>query len=117
VDQQLRPGPRVRKAVAGGQRLNELGLDPRETARFERRARPVRRGQRRQRLVAAAPRGEQIAQVVERRAIAGIGDTGAAVAIDRIIEPDKTREELIMCLQIASTMPITGDFKTGVLQT
>ncbi len=37
--------------------------------------------------------------------------------VDRIIEPDKTRDELIVALQIASTFPIEGEFKTGVLQT
>ncbi len=37
--------------------------------------------------------------------------------VDRIIEPDKTRDELIVALQIASTFPIKGEFKTGVLQT
>ena len=37
--------------------------------------------------------------------------------LDRIIEPTKTREELIFALQVASTCPIEGDFKTGVLQT
>ncbi len=37
--------------------------------------------------------------------------------VDRIIEPVKTREELIFALQIASTCPIQGDLKTGVLQT
>ena len=36
--------------------------------------------------------------------------------VDRIIEPDKTREELIRSLEIASTFPIVGEFKTGVLQ-
>jgi len=37
--------------------------------------------------------------------------------VDRIIEPDKTRDELTLALQIASTCPIDRDFKTGVLQT
>lgn len=37
--------------------------------------------------------------------------------LDRIIEPTRTREELIFALQVASTCPIEGDFKTGVLQT
>jgi len=36
--------------------------------------------------------------------------------VDRIIEPDRTRDELTMALQIASTFPIQGAFKTGVLQ-
>jgi len=39
--------------------------------------------------------------------------------VDRIIEPQRTRDELIMSLQIASTypMPEPGEFRTGVLQT
>ncbi|TVQ57109.1 MAG: acyl-CoA carboxylase subunit beta [Phycisphaerales bacterium] len=36
--------------------------------------------------------------------------------VDRIIEPERTREELIMSLQIARTYPIEGAFRTGVLQ-
>ncbi|MDG2291750.1 MAG: acyl-CoA carboxylase subunit beta [Phycisphaerales bacterium] len=37
--------------------------------------------------------------------------------VDRIIEPEKTRDELIAALQVASSFPITGTFRTGVLQT
>jgi acetyl-CoA carboxylase carboxyltransferase component len=38
--------------------------------------------------------------------------------VDRIIEPEKTREELRFALQIASTFPLPppGEYKTGVLQ-
>ena len=36
--------------------------------------------------------------------------------VDRIIEPDKTREELIRAMEIAATFPISGEFKTGVFQ-
>ncbi len=36
--------------------------------------------------------------------------------VDRIIEPERTREELIMALQIARTFPVEGAFRTGVLQ-
>jgi acetyl-CoA carboxylase carboxyltransferase component len=38
--------------------------------------------------------------------------------IDRLIEPEKTRDELVMALQVASTFPIppAGEFSTGVLQ-
>ena len=36
--------------------------------------------------------------------------------VDRLIEPDKTRDELTIALQVASTMPIKDQFKTGVLQ-
>ena len=43
---------------------------------------------------------------------------GAARAwVDRIIEPDRTREELIAALEVASTFPINGPMRTGVLQT
>ncbi|HJN79464.1 MAG: carboxyl transferase domain-containing protein [Phycisphaerales bacterium] len=37
--------------------------------------------------------------------------------VDRIIEPHRTREELAAALQIASTFPIEGEYRTGVLQT
>jgi acetyl-CoA carboxylase carboxyltransferase component len=39
--------------------------------------------------------------------------------VDRIIEPQKTRDELATALQIASTFVIApgGEFRTGVLQT
>jgi acetyl-CoA carboxylase carboxyltransferase component len=37
--------------------------------------------------------------------------------VDRIIEPHRTREELTDALQIASTFPMDGEFRTGVLQT
>lgn len=37
--------------------------------------------------------------------------------VDRIIEPEKTRAELIYALTIASTYPIADEFRTGVLQT
>lgn len=40
----------------------------------------------------------------------------ARLWVDRIIEPDKTREELIDALRIARTCSINADFKTGVLQ-
>ena len=37
--------------------------------------------------------------------------------LDRMIEPDKTRDELALALRIASTFPTDAPFKTGVLQT
>jgi acetyl-CoA carboxylase carboxyltransferase component len=37
--------------------------------------------------------------------------------VDRIIDPERTRDELTDALQIASTFPIEGPFVTGVLQT
>jgi acetyl-CoA carboxylase carboxyltransferase component len=36
--------------------------------------------------------------------------------LDRLIEPHRTREELTQALQIASSFPVAGEFKTGVLQ-
>ena len=41
----------------------------------------------------------------------------ARLWVDRLIEPDRTREELIRALEIAATFRIEGEFKTGVLQT
>jgi len=42
----------------------------------------------------------------------------ARLWVDRMIEPSKTRDELVMSLQIASTYPVAppGEFRTGVLQ-
>ena len=42
----------------------------------------------------------------------------ARMWVDRMIEPDKTREELAAALQIAATFPIppASAFRTGVLQ-
>ncbi|MCH2135331.1 MAG: acyl-CoA carboxylase subunit beta [Phycisphaerales bacterium] len=37
--------------------------------------------------------------------------------VDRLIEPHRTRDELMDALQIASTFPIEGEYRTGVLQT
>ena len=37
--------------------------------------------------------------------------------IDRMIEPHRTRAELTDELQIAAAAPVTGEFRTGVLQT
>ncbi len=37
--------------------------------------------------------------------------------VDRIIEPDKTRQELAFALGVAFASPMEGEFKTGVLQT
>ncbi len=37
--------------------------------------------------------------------------------VDRIIEPEKTRDELTLALSVAVAGPIEGEFKTGVLQT
>ncbi|MCA9289871.1 MAG: hypothetical protein KDA25_02015 [Phycisphaerales bacterium] len=37
--------------------------------------------------------------------------------VDRIIEPERTRDELIVALEVARTFPIEGAYRTGVLQT
>ncbi len=37
--------------------------------------------------------------------------------VDRIIEPHRTRDELILALRIAAQAPIVGSFQTGVFQT
>lgn len=78
-------------------------------------------------LAARERRGEAIDQQERAQLLAAITDSydeqqdiryGAARGwVDRMIEPHRTREELIDALQIASTFPIVGDFKTGVLQT
>ena len=37
--------------------------------------------------------------------------------VDRIIEPHRTRDELVLALRAAAQAPIAGEFRTGVLQT
>ncbi len=79
-------------------------------------------------LAARERRGEKIDETMRKQLLAAITKSyteqqdiryGAARGwLDRLIEPDKTREELTIALQIASTFPIprAGEFKTGVLQ-
>ncbi|HRQ75679.1 MAG TPA: acyl-CoA carboxylase subunit beta [Phycisphaerales bacterium] len=77
-------------------------------------------------LAARERRGEKIDETVRKQVFDAIKASyteqqdiryGAARGwVDRIIEPEKTRDELISALQIASTFPIEGEFKTGVLQ-
>ena len=77
-------------------------------------------------LAARERRGEAIDEKVRKELLAAITKSyseqqdiryGAArLWVDRLIEPDKTRDELIRALEIASTFPIQGEFKTGVLQ-
>ena len=79
-------------------------------------------------LAARERRGEKIDENMRKELLAAITESyteqqdiryGAArLWVDRIIEPEKTREELIRSLEIASTCPIppAGEFKTGVLQ-
>jgi len=78
-------------------------------------------------LAARERRGEAIDETMRKELLAAITKSysqqqdiryGAArLWVDRLIEPDKTREELIRALEIAATFPIVGEFKTGVLQT
>ena len=79
-------------------------------------------------LAARERKGEKIDEAMRKQLLDAITKSyseqqdiryGAARGwVDRVIEPDKTREELIRALEIASTfpMPPDGEFKTGVLQ-
>jgi 3-methylcrotonyl-CoA carboxylase beta subunit len=77
-------------------------------------------------LAARERKGEKIDEKVRKELLDAITKSyseqqdiryGAArLWVDRMIEPDKTREELIRALEIASTFRIEGEFKTGVLQ-
>jgi len=78
-------------------------------------------------LAARKRRGEEIDDAERQNLLDAITDSyneqqdiryGAARGwIDRIIEPHETRSELAAALQIASTFPVEGNFKTGVIQT
>lgn len=78
-------------------------------------------------LAARKRKGEEVDEAERRQLLDAITASyreqqdiryGAARGwIDRMIEPHRTRDELIEALQIASGMPITGEFRTGVLQT
>jgi 3-methylcrotonyl-CoA carboxylase beta subunit len=77
-------------------------------------------------LAARERRGEKIDKKMRDELLAAVTASyneqqdiryGAARGwVDRLIEPDKTREELAMALTIASTLPIAGEFRTGVFQ-
>ena len=78
-------------------------------------------------VVARERKGEKIDEKMRKELLDAITKSyseqqdiryGAArLWVDRLIEPDKTREELIRALEIAATFRIEGEFKTGVLQT
>jgi acetyl-CoA carboxylase carboxyltransferase component len=78
-------------------------------------------------MAARKRRGEEIDEEERRQLLEAITDSyqeqqdiryGAARGwVDRIIEPHQTREELAAALQIASTFPTDGEYRTGVLQT
>jgi acetyl-CoA carboxylase carboxyltransferase component len=79
-------------------------------------------------LAARERRGEKIDEKMRKELLAAVTKSyteqqdiryGAArLWVDRLIEPDKTRDELIRALEVASTFPIPpgGEFKTGVFQ-
>jgi acetyl-CoA carboxylase carboxyltransferase component len=79
-------------------------------------------------LAARERRGEKIDEKIRQELLAAVTKSyteqqdiryGAArLWVDRLIEPDKTRDELIRGLEVASTFPIPpgGEFKTGVFQ-
>jgi len=78
-------------------------------------------------LAARKRRGEEVDEDERDALLKAITDSyseqqdiryGAARGwVDRIIEPHRTRDELTDALQIASTFPADGEFRTGVLQT
>jgi acetyl-CoA carboxylase carboxyltransferase component len=78
------------------------------------------------RISAEEKRGHKVSEEEKRQLLAAIKASyseqqdiryGAARGwVDRLIEPERTREELIFALRVASTFPIEGEFRTGVLQ-
>ncbi|MFO0872625.1 MAG: carboxyl transferase domain-containing protein [Phycisphaerales bacterium] len=78
-------------------------------------------------LAARERRGEQVDEPMRRKLLEAISASygeqqdiryGAARGwVDRIIEPERTRDELTMALQIAARFPTDGEFRTGVIQT
>lgn len=78
-------------------------------------------------LAARERKGEKVDETVRAELLAAITASyseqqdiryGAARGwLDRIIEPQRTREELITALRMAAQVPVTGEFRTGVIQT
>jgi acetyl-CoA carboxylase carboxyltransferase component len=78
-------------------------------------------------LAARKRRGEDIDDTEREQLLAAITASykeqenifyGAARGwVDRMIDPEETRQELIEALSISSTFVIADEFKTGVLQT
>ena len=78
-------------------------------------------------LAARKRRGEEVDPEESKQLLAAITASyeeqqdifyGAARGwVDRLINPEDTRQELIEALSIASTFEIKGEYKTGVLQT
>jgi len=78
-------------------------------------------------LAARERRGEVVDETMRKQLLAGITasytqqqDIRYAASrgwVDRIIEPHRTREELLLAVQIAAQAPSDGALRTGVLQT
>ena len=78
-------------------------------------------------LAARERKGEKIDEEMRKQLLAAITASyseqqdilyGAARGwLDRIITPERTREELIAALRIAAMVPCQADYRTGVLQT
>ena len=78
-------------------------------------------------LAARERKGEQIDEQMRTQLLAAITASyneqqdvlyGAARGwVDRMIDPERTREELVEALRIAAMVPCGADYKTGVLQT
>lgn len=78
-------------------------------------------------LAARERKGEQIDEAMRKELLAAITASygeqqdilyGAARGwVDRVIDPERTREELVAALRIAATVPCAADYRTGVLQT
>jgi 3-methylcrotonyl-CoA carboxylase beta subunit len=78
-------------------------------------------------LAARERKGEKIDEEMRKQLLAAITASyneqqdilyGAARGwLDRVIDPERTREELIASLRIAATVPCDADYRTGVLQT
>jgi 3-methylcrotonyl-CoA carboxylase beta subunit len=78
-------------------------------------------------LAARERKGEKIDEEMRKQLLAAITASyneqqdilyGAARGwLDRIIDPERTREELIAALRMAATVPCDADYRTGVLQT
>jgi len=78
-------------------------------------------------LAARERKGEKIDEVMRQELLAAITASyseqqdilyGAARGwLDRMIDPEATRDELIAALRMAATVPMNADYRTGVLQT
>ncbi len=78
-------------------------------------------------LAARERKGEKVDEEMRKQLLAAITASyseqqdilyGAARGwLDRIIDPERTREELIAALRMAAMVPCEADYRTGVLQT